>query len=343
MQDGADHKVRATKSLDHQTRGQNHSFSMNSFPTMTSVEAFHAWRADPSRWLPAAMDIARDHGLPHTEPHIFPTGTNLVVALNSGLILKIFPTMFRHQFLAERAALTQLRGRLDIAIPEIVLEGDREQWPYLVMTRLAGTLGTQAWPRLPEDQKEIVLGQIGETIVQVQRAPLDGMAELEPRWPQFMSRQIDACRSRHLRLGLPQKFLMGLDDLLREATTLIPMDAPPVLLTGEYIPENFLLESRDGGWRLSGLIDFGDAFTGWSEYDLLGPSAFMTAGKPGRVASLLRGFGYTRADFNPTLTRRLLTLMFLHRASDPLRHICIEGWHNRADSLHDLERMLWPI
>ena len=238
---------------------------MNSFPTMTSVEAFRTWRAAPSRWSPAAMDIARGHGLPHTEPHIFPTGTNLVVALNSGLILKIFPTMFRHQFLAERAALTRLRGRLDIAIPQIVLEGDREQWPYLVMTRLAGTLGTQAWPRLPEDQKEIVLGQIGETIVQVQRAPVGDMAELEPRWPQFMSRQIDACRSRHLRLGLPQKFLMGLDDLLREATTLIPMDAPPILLTGEYIPENFLLESRDGGWRLSGLIDFGDAFTGWSE------------------------------------------------------------------------------
>jgi hygromycin-B 7''-O-kinase len=44
--------------------------------------------------------------------------------------------------------------------------------------------------------------------------------------------------------------------------------------------------------------------TGWGEYDLLGPSAFMTAGMRGRVANLFRGFGYSGADLNPALTRR---------------------------------------
>ena len=53
-----------------------------------------------------------------------------------------------------------------------------------------------------------------------------------------------AAATRHERLGLPQKFLDGLDDLLRDAAELIPMDAPPVILTGEYIPENFLLDRR---------------------------------------------------------------------------------------------------
>ena len=60
-----------------------------------------------------------------------------------------------------------------------------------------------------------------------------------------MRGQIEGCRARHERLGLPQKFLDGLDELLRDAAALIPLDAPPVILTGEYIPENFLL-SRDG-------------------------------------------------------------------------------------------------
>ena len=36
--------------------------------------------------------------------------------------------------------------------------------------------------------------------------------------------------------------------------------------------------------------------TGWGEYDLLGPSAFMAAGRPRRVRSLFEGFGYSRAD-----------------------------------------------
>ena len=76
------------------------------------------------------------------------------------------------------------------------------------------------------------------------------------------------------------------------------MDAPPVILTGEYIPENFLLSMQDGRWRLAGLIDFGDVLTGWRDYDLLGPSAFMAAGRPRRVRSLFEGFGYSRADID---------------------------------------------
>ncbi len=75
------------------------------------------------------------------------------------------------------------------------------------------------------------------------------------------------------------------------------MDAPPVILIGEYIPENFLLACDDGDWSLAGLFDFGDVKAGWRDYDLLGPSAFMAAGRPGRVRSLLEGFGYAKPDY----------------------------------------------
>jgi hygromycin-B 7''-O-kinase len=316
---------------------------MHSFPDLKNIETFRAWRSDASRCLSAALDIARSHGLPHVDSRIFPTGTNLVVALDDRLVLKIFPPMLRHQFTSERTALSQLRGRVSVPIPEIVLEGERDQWPYLVITRLHGILGTQAWPLLPEDQKERVLGQIGETIAEVQRVPIGALSGIEPRWDQFMRQQIEGCRARHQRLGLPRKFLDGLDQLLHEAATLVPMNAAPVILTGEYIPENFLLNREGAGWRLSGLIDFGDVMTGWREYDLLGPSAFMTAGMPRRVRSLLEGFGYSRADMTPTLTRRLMALFLLHRFSDPTRQICIEGWQQKAGDLAELERLLWPI
>ena len=142
---------------------------------------------------------------------------------------------------------------------------------------------------------------------------------------------------------MPAKFLNRLDDLLREVPKLIPLHAPPVILVGEYIPENFLV-SRDGAaWRLSGLFNFGDVMTGWGEYDLLGPSAFMTAGMPRGVQSLLGGFGYAAADVDAILKRRLMALMLLHRASDPVRHICIEGWQEKADDLHVLQDLIWPV
>jgi hygromycin-B 7''-O-kinase len=316
---------------------------MHSLPDLKTIEAFRAWRSDASQCLSAALDIARHHGLPHADPQLFPTGTNLVVALDDRLVLKIFPPQLRHQFISERTSLSQLRGRVSVPIPEIVLEGERDQWPYLVITRMHGVLGTQAWPILPEDQKESVLGQIGETIAEVQRAPAGALCGIEPRWDRFMLGQIERCRARHQRLGLPQKFLDGFDDLLRDAAQLIPINASPVILTGEYIPENFLLSREGAKWRLSGLIDFGDVMTGWGEYDLLGPSAFMTAGMPRRVRSLFQGFGYSNADINSTLKRRLMALMMLHRFSDPIRHIRIEGWRQKAGDLFELQEMLWPI
>ena len=316
---------------------------MHSLPRLSNMEAFRAWRADASQCLPAALDIARHHGLPHHGAKLFATGTNLVVGLDDSLILKIFPPLLRAQFASERASLSQLRGRVSIPIPEIVLEGERDQWPYLVITRLSGVIGKDAWSALPEDQKERVLGQIGATIAEVQRAPLGELSGIEPRWDHFMRGQIEGCRARHERLGLPQKYLDGLDDFLRDAAALIPMDAAPVILTGEYIPENFLLSQSAGNWNLSGLIDFGDVMTGWGEYDLLGPSAFMTAGVPRRVRSLLAGFGYSSADLNPALQRRLMALMLLHQHSDPVRHICIEGWQQKTRDLFELAELLWPI
>jgi hygromycin-B 7''-O-kinase len=315
---------------------------MPSLPRLLDHQSFRAWRADTSRWLPVAIDIAHCHGFSCEAPDVFATGTNLVVGIDDRLILKIFPPMLRAQFLSERASLTQLRGRLGVPIPELVAEGARDAWPYLIITRLSGRLGAEVWPALPEDQKERVLAQIGAAIAEVQRAPVGALGEIEPRWADFIAAQMAGCRARHQRLGLPQKFLDGLDVLLSDAATLIPLDAPPVILTGEYIPENVLLDRDGDGWRLSGLIDFGDVMTGWGEYDLLGPSAFMTAGRPRRVRSLFDGFGYARTDIDFALKRRLTALLLLHRHSDPVRHICIDAWQDKACDLIELQELLWP-
>ncbi|MCA1456891.1 aminoglycoside 3'-phosphotransferase/choline kinase family protein [Bradyrhizobium sp. BRP22] len=312
-----------------------------SLPIFTDYEAFRPWRADPSRWLPVVIDIAGGHGLACAAPQVFTTGTNLVVGLGDELILKVFPPPLRAQFISERGSLAQLRGRIKIPIPGIVAEGERDGWPYLIITRLPGVLGAEVWASLPEADKERVLAEIGETIADVQRVPPGPLLEIEPRWDVFMRGQIEGCRARHERLGLAPKFRDGLDDLLRDAAELIPMHASPVILTGEYIPENFLLTQQDGRWHVGGLIDFGDVLTGWRDYDLLGPGAFMAAGRPRRVLSLLEGFGYSPSDIDFALKRRLMALMLLHRSSDLNRHICIEGWQAKTDDLLQLQELIW--
>jgi hygromycin-B 7''-O-kinase len=72
---------------------------MHSLPSAKNIAAFQAWRADASRWLPVALDIARGHDLTCMTPHVFTTGTNLVVGLDGAFILKIFPPLLRAQFI----------------------------------------------------------------------------------------------------------------------------------------------------------------------------------------------------------------------------------------------------
>jgi hygromycin-B 7''-O-kinase len=71
---------------------------MHSLPSVKNIAAFHAWRGDAAQWLPVALDIARGHALACTTPHVFTTGTNLVVGLDGPFILKIFPPLLRAQF-----------------------------------------------------------------------------------------------------------------------------------------------------------------------------------------------------------------------------------------------------
>jgi len=69
----------------------------------------------------------------------------------------------------------------------------------------------------------------------------------------------------------------------------------------------------------------------------------MTAGMPRRVRRLFRGFGYSPEEVTPTVKRRLMALLLLHRFCDPIRHICIEGWQEKAGDLSELAELLWPV
>ena len=68
----------------------------------------------------------------------------------------------------------------------------------------------------------------------------------------------------------------------------------------------------------------------------------MAAGRPRRVRSLFEGFGYARNDVDFALKRRLMALMVLHRFSDPVRHMCLEGWQDKAEDLVGLQEVIWP-
>lgn len=303
--------------------------------------AYMAWRADAARWLPMAEAIAAAHGLPHDRVIAFSGGTNLVAALDARLVIKMFPALLRHQFVSERETLKHLRGKLSIAIPQIAAEGEHSGFSYIIMTRLSGSVGGDAWPLMGEAEKERALHDLGRLIAEVQRIEPGPLAELDPPWVPFLRHQLEHCRARHARLGLPQPLLEELDGFIAGSISVLPA-GPLAILTGEYIQENLFFAQSENGWRLSGLFDFGDVMTGLAEYDLLGPSLFMAAGRAGRVRALFEGYGLAECAVTPEYRRRLMLLMLLHRFSNLPGTLAIENWPARANTLEGLEALIWP-
>lgn len=314
---------------------------MIELPTISTEEQFDLWMHEPDNWMRLANDIAVKEGFDTSVMRSFENSTNLVVNLDDHHILKVFPPIYGSQFSSEKSALRFLEGKLQITIPTIRSYGQLQGWDWLIISKLEGTVGSKAWPFMLEADKESILEQIGAAIAEVQSIPLDGLSIERPSWCDFIRTQIAGSFEHHQQLGMPQTLLADLETLMSEATEVIPLSAQPVLLTGDWIPQNVLLSEKNGNWELSGVIDFGDVMTGWGEYDLLAPNAFMCAGLPGRTQALLRGYGVPGGLCDAAMRRRLLTLSLLHAESD-IRKIDIEGWQERLETLVDLGEICWP-
>ena len=88
-----------------------------------------------------------------------------------------FPADASGQFVSERGSLSQLRGRLVCRSPRSCVEGERDGWPYLVITRLPGVLGADAWPRCQRRRRSACLRRSARPLREVQRAPPGALAD----------------------------------------------------------------------------------------------------------------------------------------------------------------------
>jgi hygromycin-B 7''-O-kinase len=297
-------------------------------PAAIDVAAFDALHDEPERWRDVITSIAAEHSAASVRP--VEEGTVLVGLVGEELVVKLYPPFLRDHFEFEREALGQLQGRVGVPTPALIATGERDGWPYIVMTQLAGEPLTEAWPGLPEAQKCSVLTAIGKLAAEVHALSPAAMVPLAPDWDQFLQGQRARCRQRQQRTGLPAHLLAGLEAFIAGE---VPSGSK-VILTGEYTPMNLL----HGAGRIVGMFDFGDGLVGPREYDWLGPLCFLAAGHSRRCDALLEGYG---APPGRAWREPLLRLLLLHRYSNLPAQIACEGW-DRAESLEALAELIWP-
>lgn len=297
-------------------------------PASIDVASFDALHDEPARWREVIESIAAVHASAPVRQ--VEEGTVLVGLVGSELVVKLYPPFLRDHYEFEREALGQLQGRLGVPTPALIATGERDGWPYMVMTQLAGEPLTEAWPELPEAQKCSVLTSIGQLAAEVHALSPAALVPLAPAWDQFLQGQRARCSQRQRRNGLPAHLLAALEAFV---TGEVPAGSH-VILTGEYTPMNLL----HGAGRIVGMFDFGDGLVGPREYDWLGPLCFLAAGHAQRCDAFMQGYGAApgRAWREP-----LLRLLLLHRYSNLPAQIACEGWQ-RAESFEALAELIWP-
>lgn len=295
--------------------------------------AFDALHDEPARWREVVEAIAAEHSAGPVRPAS--EGTVLVGLVGDEIVVKLYPPFLRDHFAFEQAMLGRLHGRLSVPTPRLLSTGEREGWPYLVMTQLAGEPMTRAWPGLPEAAKCQVLAAIGRLAAQVHALPVGDQAALAPDWAVFLPGQRMRCWQRQQRTGLPAPLL---DQVERFVAGPVP-EGPAVLLTGEYTPMNLLHGGPGGPSGLAGMFDFGDGLVGPREYDWLGPLCFLAAGHAARCDAFMDGYG---AGAWRGQRHALLRLLLLHRYSHlPIQLASCPGW-DQAPSFEALAETIWP-
>lgn len=317
---------------------------MDSTTLNQTLSTIHTFEDYESQKQHVEEDLARTiilkHQLPEASLTLFSDGTNIVFSYGEKVI-KIFPPFHQSQFESERLILKRLDGKLSIKTPTLEYEGELFAWPYLIMSKLEGTNLETLWEKMPHNNKVIILRELGSLIQEVHALPTYGLESIDCYWPQFIEKQITNCVEQHRTQGLQTALLQQLPAYLDSSKEILPKFEKPVILTGEYIPMNFLVNQVDGVWHISGLIDFGDAMLGLPEYDLLGPGAFLIQGDKQLLRTFLMAYGYLPHELTTRLSRQLMALMLLHQYSNLNTQVRIPNWQKTVNSLEELENLVW--
>jgi hygromycin-B 7''-O-kinase len=309
-------------------------------PALVSDKLDREWDAlasETCRFLPAAREICRRHGLPDGGLERFSEGSTPVFAIGDGLVLKIFCPYYHTDYLAELAFLKTVHRSLPVPIPELAAHGDIDGWPYLVMSRLEGRILSDVWTDLSVDDRGSVVEQIGRALACLHAIPVtEGMAPLRVDWRAFLEERSRAAVEQQRRKGVGREWLEQIESFLSENAALLERSSPGVPLHTEPTDSAWLVRPNGDRWILCGLLDFADSMTGDPEYDFPAVGIFITKGDRALFGRFLAAYDHDRKNLDDSLITRLMMLTLLHRYCHLPWFISLSGFESPTPSLRSL-------
>ncbi|WP_281556915.1 phosphotransferase [Thalassomonas sp. RHCl1] len=294
-------------------------------------------------WQPLLNFIQEKHGLAQGSWQRIHAGGNVLFALNDEFIVKVVPPNWVYQGQAEIDAAALLGQQLSIAIPRILASGTVNNWLYVVMTKLSGVSLADVWQELSQDDKLLLVQQLGQFIRELHRLALPADHKMKVNWEDYLEQLKENCVPRHQRKGVNADLVMQIEAYLAQQELTFD-DGADIFIHMDLHPWNLMVEQKGGQYCLSGVLDFGDAIVGRSRLlELLTPMLFMCQGNEALVQTLLESYALLDVTDKEKLRQQLMAIALLRPACDfnfVLSQVPVSG---ERKNWQQISRQLFPL
>jgi len=268
-------------------------------PGLSDPDEYVKLYGEDDLWRPAIEVICRRHKITIDRLERAELGTHIVFKTGNRVV-KLFSPFWKEQYAVEVACLKNLT---DLPVPQIDQVGEIEGWPYMIVSVVEGLPTRAVWNQLTANQKASVMVELGEFMRRLHDHP--SIASLPSDWTRFLDERIRNLSEHHGLSGDWKRWA------LNHVKPLSTRSQRTVVLNCDLTSDHVFLVKRDEQWRLSAIIDFGDAMMGPPYYEFIAPLLDHAFGDSALAAALMDGYGELLTEEVKTeLTRYLLIHLY---------------------------------
>ena len=302
---------------------------------------------DVSLWRPVVDAICASEGIRYHHIERPRSNTNAVFILDRRLVVKIYsPFWSEHDI--EPKLIEVLSADGVVPVPRIVASGqyeDRAAWQYLVIEHCPGQTLESLRPELTREETTIIAAQVGAVTRALHETDVDRLegADAGESWDALVARRRREVLPELLDRGLvtpdvAETLAAILDEVISDSRS-----KPRAVVHGDLESDHVLLSRADGQWRVTAIIDFGDARVGVRDYEWMPLWLGLFDRNTDEMRAFIKSYDPTLLS-DKILTRRIIGWTLLHDfGTDAIAELLQKtNTPTPIRTFDDLSNTLWP-
>lgn len=279
-------------------------------------------------------------GIPSKHSPRLYMGKSPVFRVGEDSILKLIPPYWTEDAAREVAALQTVPPGGPVATPGVLGLDMVEGWTVLLMRCLPGEILREVWPALGHEERARLALQLGSIAAWLHQLHIPEGSRLAYDWSMRLASEQQSIEAGFAQDNTPAALRASWPAFLQAVGPIPSTGDPLVLLHGDLSAVNLLVEQNAGSWRITGLLDFGDASLGQSIHDWLSPGVHDFRGDRTLLEAFADGYGLPASKRTSAFQARLLAHTILYY-----------GWPflsrtfplQQATTWEDVASIVWPL